>query len=176
MLDRNCYFFLLMLRDKSSRIGEDNRIEWDSDEERREKIQAIVLSSSARIISPAPFTPFTPRGSFLQRYLQDGIAGITGNLLRNSDRQSSFRRSREHTNAKVSTESTNAVSLLPTTSSSLVLPFALCLSLLPLVPSRPLAFPRSRISVPSWRDFSRSHSRDFRRHPGRRRREQVSRR
>lgn len=56
---------------------------------------------------------------FLQRYLQGGTADITGNLLRNSDRQSSFWRCREHTDAKVSTESTS-IALLPRSGSSLV--------------------------------------------------------
>jgi hypothetical protein len=67
----------------------------------------------SRIIPP--YSTLSPRGprSFLQRYLQSGTADITGNLLRNSDRQSSFWRCREHTDAKVSTESTSIPSSAP---------------------------------------------------------------
>lgn len=77
----------------------------------------------SRIISP--HSTLSPRGprSFLQRYLQGGTADITGNLLHNSDRQSSSWRCREHTDAKVSAESTSIPSSAPGDGSS-VHPFA----------------------------------------------------
>lgn len=80
----------------------------------------LSLSLFLPVLSRRRIHPFRrgPR-PFLQRYLQGGTADITGNLLRNSDRQSSFWRCREHTDAKVSTESTS-IALLPRSGSSLV--------------------------------------------------------
>lgn len=164
---RSCYFFLVMLRERLielyrwKQIESPGMISWKNAKvsPRRKQLRIMLLT----------YSTLSPRGPrpFLQRYLQDHTADITGNLLRNSDRQSSFWRCCEHTNVKVSAESTS----IPSSAS---LPYYLSPSV-SLHPPHPYTRYTYDLSHPQVGENALSHSRDSL-GPGRRGRKQVSRR